>query len=146
MSQATDEEKVNALVVEVRVLEGTYNELTSRQGLLERALVENRAALEAIKGLAESKPEEVLTQIGGGTMLRSPPPSVDSVLVGIGSNIVVEKTREEALAMIEDRAREVEKTLVSVAGQRNEIASRLNADREILNQIIAAQSQQPQQD
>jgi len=44
----TAEETVNALVVEVRVLESTYNELTSRQNLLERALLESRAALDSI--------------------------------------------------------------------------------------------------
>ncbi len=40
--QPTEEEAINALVVEIRVLESTYNELSSRQSLLERALVENR--------------------------------------------------------------------------------------------------------
>ena len=46
--QPTAEETVNALLVEVRVLESTYNELTARQNLLERALLESRAALDSI--------------------------------------------------------------------------------------------------
>ena len=35
-----EEERVNNLVAEVRVLESTYNDLSSRQSLLERILVE----------------------------------------------------------------------------------------------------------
>jgi len=139
--QPTAEETVNALVVEIRVLESTYNELTARQNLLERALMESRAALDSIKGLASQPTSEVLTQIGGGAMLRSKPPSTDSVLVSIGSNVVVEKPKEEAVAMLEERSRDVEKTIVSIIGQRNEIAERLNSDRDLLNNFVAKSQQ-----
>jgi prefoldin alpha subunit len=136
--QPTEEEAVNSLVVEVRVLEGTFNELTARQNLLERALLESRAALETIKGL-DVESSEVLTQIGGGALLRSPPPSTDKVLVTIGANVVIEKPKEEAVAMIEERSRDLEKTIISIVGQRNEIAERLNSDRQVLNNLLARQ-------
>ncbi len=140
--QPSAEETVNALLVEVRVLESTYNELTARQNLLERALLESRAALDSIKGLDGKPSGEVLTQIGGGAMLRSAPPSTDRVLVSIGSNIVIEKSKEEAVAMLEERSRDVEKTIVSLIGQRNEIAERLNSDREVLNNFVARSQQE----
>ena len=140
--QPTAEETVNALLVEVRVLETTYNELTSRQGLLERALLESRAALDSIKGLSGQTPQEVLTQIGGGAMLRSQPPSTDRVLVSVGANVVVEKPKDEAVAMLEERSRDVEKTIVSVIQQRNEIAERLNSDRQVLNNLMAQNQQE----
>jgi prefoldin alpha subunit len=133
---------VNALVVEVRILESTYNELSARQNLLERALLESRAALDSIKGLAGKPPTEVLTQIGGGAMLRSQPPSTERVLVSIGSNVVIEKSREEAVAMLEVRSRDVEKTIVSLIGQRTEIAERLNSDRDLLNNLVARSQQE----
>jgi prefoldin alpha subunit len=140
--QPTAEETVNALVIELRVLEGTYNELTGRQNLLERALLESRAALDSIKGLTGQTPPEVLTQIGGGAMLRSKPPSTENVLVSVGSNVVIEKPRDEAVAMLEERSRDVEKTIVSLIGQRNQIAERLNADRELLNSLVAKSQQE----
>lgn len=139
--QPSAEDTVNALVVEVRVLESTYNELSSRQNLLERALLESRAALDSIKGLSSNSPEEVLTQIGAGAMLRSQPPAADRVLVSVGASIVIEKPKDEAVAMLEERSRDVEKTIVSIVGQRNEIAERLNSDRQLLNNLVA-QSQQ----
>ena len=140
--QPTEEETVNALVLESRVLESTYNELTGRQNMLERALIESRAALDAIKGLGEQHSSEILTQIGGGAMLRSPSPSVDDVLVSVGSGIVIEKPRAEAVALLEERAREFEKTIISLIGQRNEIAQRLNSDREALNSLLSRQNPQ----
>lgn len=139
--QPTEEETANNLLVEIRVLESTYNELSSRQNLLERALLESRAALDAIKGL-NGQATEVLTQIGGGALLRSQPPSTDRVLVSIGANVVVEKPKDEAVAILEERSREFEKTIMSIIGQRNEIAQRLNSDREIMNNYLAAHQQQ----
>ncbi len=137
----TEEETVNAIVVELRVLEQTYNEFTSRQNLLERALLESRAALDAIKGLADQPAKEILTQIGGGAMLRSPPPSAEKVMVAVGAGVVIEKPREEAVALLEERSRDLEKSIVSLIGQRNEIAQRLNSDRQALNSMLS-QSQQ----
>jgi prefoldin alpha subunit len=141
-NQPTEEQALNALAVEVRVLENTYNELSARQNLLERALLEGRSALDAIKGLGDNPSPEVLTQIGGGAMLRSPPPSTDKVLVNIGASIVIEKDRDEAVALLEERTRDYEKTLVSILGQRNQIAERLNSDRETLNALLSQSGQQ----
>jgi prefoldin alpha subunit len=141
-AQPTPEETVNALAVEIRVLESTYNELTNRQSMLERALLESRAALDSIKGLTDAAQSEILLPIGGGALLRAEPPSADRVLVSVGSNVVVEKPKEEAVAMLEERSREFEKTIVSLAGQRNEIAQRLNSDRELLNNLVARAQQE----
>jgi prefoldin alpha subunit len=142
MSKETaEDERMNSLLVEVRILEGTYNELTARQNLLERALLESRGALDAIKGLGEKPPGEVLMQIGGGAMLRAPPPETERVLVGVGSNVVIEKPREEAIALLETRSREVETSVVSLINQRNEIAQRLEADRQLLQTLLAQQGQ-----
>jgi prefoldin alpha subunit len=141
-NQPSAEETLNALMVETRVLESTYNELSARQNLLERALLESRSALDAIKGLAEQPSEEVLTQIGGGAMLRSQPPATGNVLISVGAGVVIEKPKDEALAYLEERTRDLEKTIISIAGQRNEIAERLNSDRQLLNNIMAQQNQQ----
>jgi prefoldin alpha subunit len=142
MSEETsDEEKVNSLVVEVRILENTFNELSARQNLLERALLENRSALEAMKALGEQKPDEVLLQIGGGTLVKASPPSVDRVLVNVGANVAIEKTREEATAMIESRTKQVEQSVISLINQRNQIAERLESDRQVLQTLLGRQDQ-----
>jgi prefoldin subunit 5 len=49
-----EEERINNLVAEVRMLESTYNDLSSRQNLLERILMESRSSLDTIKGLRYS--------------------------------------------------------------------------------------------
>ena len=140
--QPSEEETINSLMVEIRVLESTYNELSARQNLLERALVENRAALDALNGLGDKPQGEILMQIGGGAMLRAQPPTTDRVLVSVGANVVIEKPKSEAVSMLEGRSREVEKTIMSIAGQRNELAQRLDSDRQALNSLVSRQNEE----
>ncbi len=123
------------------MLESTYNELSSRQGLLERALLETRAALDALKGLSESNPDQVLVPLGGGVMLRSAPPDAAEVLVNVGSDVVIQRKREEAVAFLDGRGREVENSILSILAQRNQIAQRLDADRQVLNEMMSRQTQ-----
>lgn len=133
---SSDEEKMNSLIVESRLLEKTYTELTSRQGVLERMLIESRASLETIKEMSSASTDEVLIPVGAGILLRASPPKVDKVLAGIGADIVLEKSREEAEKMLEDRAKELEETIVTVLSQRSQIAQRLELDRRALQALV----------
>ncbi|MGA2665018.1 MAG: prefoldin subunit alpha [Nitrososphaerales archaeon] len=139
-----DEDRINSLVAEVRVLENTYNELSSRQNLLERILVESRSSLETIKGLSDTASgpvEEVLVPVGGGILLRASPPKTDKVLLNIGANVVVEKTKEAATSFMEARASELEEDIVAIATQRSQIAQRLDSDRRALQNMVNRQGQ-----
>ncbi len=139
--QVSEEEQLNSLVVEIRVLEGTFNELSARQNLFERALLETRAALDALKGLSESNPDEILIPVGGGVLLRSSPPNAEDVLLSVGANVVVQRKRVEAVAFLEGRAKEIENSVVSLLSQRNQIAARLEADRQALQAMVSRQNQ-----
>jgi prefoldin alpha subunit len=136
-----DEDMVNNLVAEVRVLESTYNDLSARQNLLERILMESESSLETIKGLSSSQEKEALVPVGGGVLLRAAPPATDKVLLNIGANVVVEKSREGATKFIEKRVGELADDIGAVASQRNQIASRLDSDRRALQSILSKQGQ-----
>jgi prefoldin alpha subunit len=132
---------MNRLLLESRMLESTFNELTNRQGMLERMLIESRASLDTVKQ-AGSVTDEVLIPVGAGVLLRASPPKADKVLVGIGANVVVEKTKEEAEKILEARAKELEENIIAILSQRNQIAQRLEADRRTLQAFIDRQEQQ----
>jgi prefoldin alpha subunit len=144
---SSEEERMNRLLMESRMLESTFNELTNRQGMLERMLIESRASLDTIKGIGSAATDEVLVPVGAGVLLRGSPPKADKVLVGIGANVVVEKSREEAEKILEGRAKNIEENIIAILSQRNQIAQRLEADRRTLQAFIdrQEQEQQPQQ-
>jgi prefoldin alpha subunit len=138
---SSEEDRMNRLLMESRMLESTFNELTNRQGMLERMLIENRASLDTIKQVG-SAADEVLVPVGAGVLLRGSPPKSDKVLVGIGANVVVEKTKEEAEKILEARAKELEENIIAILNQRNQIAQRLESDRRTLQAFIDRQEQQ----
>lgn len=138
---SSEEERMNRLLVETRLLESTFNELSSRQGILERMLIESRASLETIKDIASASTEEVLVPVGAGVLLRGSPPKSDKVLMGVGANVVIEKDREQAEKVLEARSKDLEENIISILTQRNQIAQRLEADRRTLQAFIDRQEQ-----
>jgi len=137
---------MNRLLVESRMLESTFNELTNRQGMLERMLIESRASLDTVRQIGSTTTDEVLIPVGAGILLRASPPKADKVLVSIGANVVVEKSKEEAEKILERRSKELEENIITILSQRNQIAQRLEADRRTLQAFIDRQEQQqPQQ-
>lgn len=123
------------------MLEGTFNELSGRQNLLERILIETRSSLETLSGLGSAKTEEVLFPVGAGILLRGSPPKTDKVLLNVGANVVVEKSRDYAAKFMEARGAEIEESIVAIATQRNQIAQRLDSDRRVLQDIVNRQGQ-----
>jgi prefoldin alpha subunit len=141
---SSEEERMNRLLLESRMLESTFNELTNRQGMLERMLIESRASLDTIKQIGSASTEEVLIPVGAGALLRATPPKADKVLMSIGANVVVEKSKEEAEKLLEGRSKELEENIISILNQRNQIAQRLEADRRTLQAFIDRQEQMQQ--
>jgi prefoldin alpha subunit len=138
---SSDEDRVNNLVAEIRMLEGALNEISARQNLLERILVDTRTSIETIKGISSTSSEDVLIPVGAGVLLRSIPPKVDRVLINIGANVVVEKDREDATQFMEKRAKELEESLGAIITQRNQVAQRLDSDRRAAQTILNRQGQ-----
>ncbi|MDG6914368.1 MAG: prefoldin subunit alpha [Nitrososphaerota archaeon] len=142
---SSEEERMNQLIVESRMLEATYNELTSRQSMLERMLIESRASLDTLRGIGTAVTDEVLVPVGAGVLLRASPPKADKVLVSVGASVVLEKKKEDAEKMLEARSKDIEENIVTILSQRNQIAQRLEADRRTLQAYIDRQELEQQQ-
>ncbi len=142
---SSEEERMNRLIVESRMLESTFNELTNRQGMLERMLIESRSSLETLKEVGSEATEEVLVPVGAGVLLRASPPKADKVLVSVGASVVIEKTKEDAEKILERRSKDLEENIVAILSQRNQIAQRLEVDRRTLQAFIERQEQEQQQ-
>ena len=136
---------MNKLLLESRLLESTFTELTNRQGMLERMLIESRASLETIKQIGSAATDEVLVPVGAGVLMRASPPKSDKVLVSIGASVVVEKSKEDAEKILEARSKELEENIIAILTQRNQIAQRLELDRRTLQSYLDRQEQHAEQ-
>jgi prefoldin alpha subunit len=133
--QAQAEQQFERLVQEVRVLEGYYQEATSRVQSASDALTETRSAIEAVDGLAKSPKSEVLLSIGAGILLPLKEVEAKKYLISVGAGVAIEKDVLSVRAFLETRQKEIQQAVSMLEQQRREIGTRLEAGKSALQQI-----------
>lgn len=133
------EERLQRLILEIRVLENSFNEVTNRQSSITRAMLESQSALEAIKNLSNDDASKTLVPLGAGIFMGTDVSLPSSLIVGIGANVAVEKSTESTITYLEERSQELEKVGANLEAQRIELAKRINSSRNEANSIAAQQ-------
>ncbi|HKW05447.1 MAG TPA: prefoldin subunit alpha [Nitrososphaerales archaeon] len=131
----SSQEKLDQLVQEVQILEAYYQEIEGRQQALSAAIIEARAALDALDTLSKSEKTELLVPIGGGTLLPVEAPPLQKLVLSVGAGVAVEKDVTAAKSFLTIRMQEQEKGLTALELQRKEIGSRLQAQRNALQKL-----------
>lgn len=135
---SVEEEELRKLSLELRLLEQTAETLQQRISMLTAAITDLTYANMTLENVEKEKENtELLVPIGGGSYLKAKLAAPDKVVVGIGAGISVEKTLQEAKAMVKERLEELEKTLNSVQQQFAQVAERINADRNRAEALVA---------
>ena len=112
---------------------GQQIEVYSRQlQMLEQRRIESIAATETLEAIQRNTGEPLLLELGGGASLRVNLVDPDKVLVNIGSDVIVERTNEDSIQFLKDRAKELEAlekkvadTITQLQNQANEVARRI---------------------
>jgi len=137
--RSKDEEEVRKLTVELRLLEQTAETLQQRISMLNAAITDLTYANLTLEGVEKEKENaEILVPIGGSSYVKMKLANPDKVIVGLGAAVSVEKTLPEAKTMLKERQGELEKTMLSAQQQFVQIADRVNADRNRLENILGA--------
>lgn len=131
-----EEQRLQSLVSQVRILEAYLNEISTRENLTGRAIIESRASLEAVKTLASAPSNDVLLPIGAGVLLSSAIAKPDKLFIDIGAGAVVAKTPEETIALVEQRIKELETALENLQRQKAQVENQLASYRAAVNDIV----------
>jgi len=142
-----DEEELQKLSIEMRLLEQTAEALQSRMTMVNTAANDLLYAQATLQGLEkEAEKSEILVPIGGTSYIRAKLDNLDQVIVGMGAGVSVEKTREEAKEIIKKRLEDLDKTRKSIQQQYTQVAERINLDRERAEALIAAAKERKSQE
>ena len=131
------EEQIQKMVLELRILESYYNELSARETLVARAVLDSRATIEALKSIPAGSNSEILLPLGAGVLMRVCSPTVEKLLLNIGAGVVIEKSKEDTLKYLNERLSQLEVALSNIAAQKAEIANKINAYRAQVNNLAA---------
>jgi prefoldin alpha subunit len=127
---SNEEETFRRLAVELRLLEGTAEELQSRINLVNAALTELKIASVTLNGIeAEKENSSLFVPIGGGSYIKAKLESADKIIVGVGAGVATEKTVKEATASLERRTSELEKTRNTLQQQLTQVVGEIQDGR-----------------
>jgi prefoldin alpha subunit len=133
-----EEEELRKLSVEMRFLEQTAETLQQRVSMINAAMTDLTYANMTLEDLEKEKEDaELLVPIGGSSYVKTKLANPDKVVVGLGAGVSVEKTLQEAKAIVKERLDELQKTMLSAQQQFAQVAERINADRDRLESLLA---------
>ena len=137
--ESKSEQELRKIGVELRLLEQTAETLQSRLNMINAVATDLTYASATLETLDKEKENaELLVPIGGTSYIRARLDNPDKIIVRIGADVSVEKTREEAKDIIKKRLGDLEKTRMSMQQQFVKVADKINEDREKFETLMAA--------
>ncbi len=134
-----EDKKLQSLVLDLRYLESQLNELNSQKEMVIRALLDTETGISAMNGFDTSSSSDVLVPIGGGVFVKGTVPSVDKIILKIGADVLIEKSKEKTLKYLDERVKNLENSVSGLDAQRNVVGKKITEKRESINAILAAQ-------
>lgn len=139
---SSEEETLRRLVVELRILEGSANAIQSRINFVNAALTELRVANMTLEGMEKEKEETSLfVPIGGGSYVKAKLESTETVTVGIGAGVAIERTIKEARENLESRIADLEKTRNTLQQQLTQVLEKIQDGRSKFQELSSKLSE-----
>jgi prefoldin alpha subunit len=133
------EEELRRLSVELRYLEQTADTLQQRISMVNAAISDLTYANMTLDGIEKEKENsELLVPIGGSAYVKAKLADTNTVIVGMGAGVSIEKTLAEARVALKERLDELEKTMNSAQQQFSQVAERMNAGRGRLETLLSS--------
>jgi len=139
---SSEEETLRRLAVELRILEGTAEALQSRINLVNATLTELRIASMTLEGVEkEREGAPLFVPIGGGSYVKAKLESAETVIVGIGAGVAIERTIKEAKENLGNRIAEFEKTRTTFQQQLTQVIEKIQDGRSMFQELTAKLSE-----
>ncbi len=101
-----DEEELQRLSYELQVQQSNGEAIRQQIQAMQSNIIEIGSAIEAVKNLKKMK-GDTLIPLGSGTFISCPKPNPEKVVISIGANLMVQKSPEEAVKMLEERQKKI---------------------------------------
>ena len=132
----SEEEKLQALVGQMKMIEAYLNDILSKEAAVSRLIEEGRSTIDAIRSLSGTDHVQTLMPIGIGVYMQASVAAVGKLLVSVGSGIAIEKSKDDAIAYIETRIKELETALRSMFSQKQDLEMKMEQTRAEVNAMV----------
>ena len=131
------DQQTQVLLQQMKQLEAYLTDIGNRENMAMNAIVESRAAVRATETLSNIDSEEILFPIGSGLLTKIGDKS--SFFVNIGAGVTIEKNEEEVKEFLNERIKDIEKSIGALNTQKQDMAQQYNSIRAALNNIAQGQ-------
>ena len=131
------DQQTQVLLQQMKQLESYLTDIGNRENVAMNAIVESRAAVRATETLSKIDSEEILFPIGSGLLTKIGDKS--SFFVNIGAGVTIEKNEEEVKEFLNERIKDIEKSIGTLSTQKQDMAQQYNSIRAALNNIVQGQ-------
>lgn len=130
------EREVQEDLMRLEAYRNQLNTLLQQHQYLGASHGDHRRARETLEGLDRTDPDsELLIPVGGETYLRGTAVRDASVLIGIGSGVVVEMERPKASELIAQRIGRIDQARQELEGQLRQLEERIEVLSERLESL-----------
>ena len=114
------------------------NELQSRLGMMNSAITELQLSNVTLEGLEnQKKGSQLFVPVGGGSYVKAKLETSKQVIVGIGADVAVEKSLQDAKTDVETRLASMEQTRKALGEQLNQVVAKLQQNQSKMQQMSA---------
>ena len=131
------DQQTQVLLQQMKQLEAYLTDIGNRENMAMNAIVESRAAVRATETLSKIDSEEILFPIGSGLLTKIG--DKNSFFVNIGAGVTIEKNEEEVKEFLNERIKDIEKSIEALNTQKQDMAQQYNSIRAALNNIAQGQ-------
>lgn len=139
-----DREKLEKMVTELNQLQKQGETITQQIEQLNASLQDVTTAQEAVEGIKGAVGKETLIPIGAGCFITAELKSED-IIVGVGAEVAIKKSREETLETLKKDKEEVENLIRSLSEQLDKINQYITSKRPEVEELMQKTGVQPQQ-
>jgi len=131
------DQQTQVLLQQMKQLESYLTDIGNRENMAMNAIVESRAAVRATEILNNTSAEEILFPIGSGLLTKIGDKS--TFFVNIGAGVTIEKNEEEVKEFLNERIKDIERSIQALSTQKQDMAQQYNSIRAALNNIVQGQ-------
>lgn len=126
MATEANEDQIRDLVAKMQAYQARMEALQQQANLIQASVNDVDAALKAIASLESAgEGHEILVPIGAGSFVHATVARPDTVLVGLGADVSVERKSADARNLFQARRTELEKALAETTGVLNQVTGEL---------------------
>lgn len=140
-----EQERLQGVLAQLSDSEAAVEALRRQISALAAAHTELSMTIGTIKSIKELKPDtEILVPIGSDSFINAKITRSDKVITGLGADVAAERTAEDAVALLEARAAELEQAVGQAREELGRLEERMEALRPEAEKLLKKGREEPE--